>query len=253
LILALIVVFVQVYCFVDAREKNPDMQIATVFKSSPAAEAGLIAGDRIIDINGKQNPTWADVAATWANLQPGAALSLSVQRADTRTSLSYVPGVRWYPKTKTMEPNIGFSAAMVPRVIGIGEALALSTRVVLETIPDILSTIVGSHKETREESGDSFGFVGGMVQLGVQASSSFEVFAGLFLVMSVAVVILNALPLPACDGSQILILLIETIKGNELPYLMKERISCCGLVLAFGMIGASIVADAVEVIARFVG
>src|SRR5713101_9874083 len=47
------------------------MNVAGVLDGSPAAEAGIKAGDRIIEINGQKNPRWGDALFELALASPG--------------------------------------------------------------------------------------------------------------------------------------------------------------------------------------
>lgn len=55
-------------------------QIAGVLPGSPAAAAGIRVGDRITDVNGKRVSDWADVLNDRALSNPGAAVSVTLDR-----------------------------------------------------------------------------------------------------------------------------------------------------------------------------
>ena len=55
--------------------------IGWVMENSPAEKAGIQAGDRIVRIDGMQNPTWEDVLLKSA-IQGNKPLDLAVQRGD---------------------------------------------------------------------------------------------------------------------------------------------------------------------------
>jgi regulator of sigma E protease len=53
--------------------------IGHVMPDSPAAKAGILAGDKIVQLNGKDNPDWEDVVTTeWGNV--GRPLSATIAR-----------------------------------------------------------------------------------------------------------------------------------------------------------------------------
>ncbi len=254
-ILAVAVIFVQFYFFVEAREKSPNFEIATVFKNSPAASAGLRSGDRLQTVNGVRVESWIAFYKAWFDAGVSSPITITVMRGSEQVRANYVPGQRMDARKGNERPDIGFSAALIPRKQGIVECAWLATKTFFELMVEIPKALLPSSPDTKdkatESDGSSLGFFGGMVQLGVIASANFESFAFLFLVTSVAVVLLNALPLPACDGSQVMILVLEKIYGKEFSFLVKERISCAGLLLGFGLMAASIVGDAVEVMGRW--
>jgi membrane-associated protease RseP (regulator of RpoE activity) len=110
---------------------------------------------------------------------------------------------------------------------------------------DLIKATLGIEDE-KEFKGDpelsaNWGLLGGIIGVGVFASESTESFLNIFIVISIAVVLLNAVPYPAFDGGQIFVLFIEKLRGEELSFLMKERIAFFGLassvlltVAAFG-------------------
>ncbi len=251
--LAVAVLFVQLYFFVEAREKSPELEIATVFQNSPAAIAGLRPGDRIDSVNGIRVESWSAIYKAWVYGGQASAISLTVRRGVERVPVNYTPSQRMDHRKGALRPDLGFSAALLPRSQGIFECAWLAFKTFFEVLFDIPKNLLPA--TNTEGSGttvdeNSFGFIGGMVQMGVAASGKFESFALLFLVTSGAVVLINALPLPACDGSQVLILLLEEVSGKEFPFVLKERISCIGLFVGFALLGASFIGDAIEVLSR---
>jgi len=56
------------------------VEVAGVLKHSPAAAAGIQAGDRIVGINELQNPTWEQAHALLVKQAPGSELRLQVER-----------------------------------------------------------------------------------------------------------------------------------------------------------------------------
>jgi regulator of sigma E protease len=64
--------------------------IGYVVEDSPAAKAGLQSGDRIIRIDGKQNPTWEDTLLK-IMMSPGQQMDLGVQRGSEVFGAKLVP------------------------------------------------------------------------------------------------------------------------------------------------------------------
>jgi regulator of sigma E protease len=64
--------------------------VGWVLDGSVAEKAGIESGDRIVRIDGTQNPTWEDVE-TDVLLSPGQPLSLAVQRGDQILDKSITP------------------------------------------------------------------------------------------------------------------------------------------------------------------
>ena len=66
--------------------------LAGVLSDSTAQKAGLEAGDRIIKINSKDNPTWDEARLELMSVLPGHTLSLQVDRNGQQLSLSVPSG-----------------------------------------------------------------------------------------------------------------------------------------------------------------
>ena len=68
--------------------------IGWVVDNSPAAKAGIDAGDRIVRIDGWQNPTWEDVILKSA-IQSNKPLDLAVQRDNQILEKEIAPSANW--------------------------------------------------------------------------------------------------------------------------------------------------------------
>jgi regulator of sigma E protease len=77
--------------------------LAGVLTDSAAQKAGLTAGDRIVKINDRRNPTWDDVRLETISTLPGHSLSLVVDRSGRELSLSV-------PSGQAMEEILGYPA-----------------------------------------------------------------------------------------------------------------------------------------------
>ncbi len=64
--------------------------IGWVLDNSPAQKSGIQAGDRIVRIEGEQNPTWEDVLPKVV-LSPGQPVHLAIQRGDQILQKTIVP------------------------------------------------------------------------------------------------------------------------------------------------------------------
>jgi len=85
-ILLLTVYFVAVGIPYPAYQDKP-VQVAAVPANSPAAAAGLRSGDKVVAIDGEQNPDWEQVEKVLAKVAPNSRLSMEVEDSGTRRSL----------------------------------------------------------------------------------------------------------------------------------------------------------------------
>jgi regulator of sigma E protease len=68
--------------------------IGWVMENSPAEKAGIQAGDRIVRIDGTQNPTWEDVGLSSA-IQSNQPLNVAVQRGNQVLEKQIAPAANW--------------------------------------------------------------------------------------------------------------------------------------------------------------
>lgn len=257
---AYLVMFSYFYVTSSTNYTDPNLIVESVKEESAVGAAGMLPGDRIVVWDGKESPTLADLRSSLKANVNDAPIPIQVLRNGERIPFTIVPKRVVSPgsgKSKrhlgfqlvgTMgSPPLGILATECARFIG-----AAFKGISLDMLHSLgLFEIESQGKSTDEES-DSFNFVGGMAQLGVMASQSVAEFSLYFVLLSVSVVILNALPIPACDGSQILVHFVEGIRGKPVPFVVKERLSCCGLYLMLGIFGLSLMMDAYEVVARLI-
>jgi Do/DeqQ family serine protease len=80
--------------------KTGGVIITGVLQNGPAAKAGIVPGDVITDVAGKQVATVSELLTAVAALKPGVAAPLGVLRKDKKTELAVVPGTRQRPKVR---------------------------------------------------------------------------------------------------------------------------------------------------------
>jgi regulator of sigma E protease len=202
---------------------NPSTKVDSVSSGTPAAAAGLRAGDRIVAVDGRPTPTFA-VVSHLIRSSRGGAVTLTVERDGQRVRVGPQPTIfqqgRWI---------FGFTPAaqLVPYTTGKAAGTALSDlgNVVTGTAKGITSLF---SRNGRSEVSGPVGIVRvSHAQLKVGATWYFEILA--FVSMSLA--LLNLLPLLPLDGGHILFSLIEGVRRRALAREVYERVSVVGIML----------------------
>lgn len=115
--------------------KDGELTVISPLDGSPAAQAGLLPGDRVLKIDGKptRDMTLADASHALRG-EPGSHVKLSMLRekekrvfdADIERAKVHVPGVR---ESKMLEPGIGYA-----RVASFQKETAKDLRAALENL-----------------------------------------------------------------------------------------------------------------------
>lgn len=71
-----------------------EIVITDVYRSGPADQGGVIAGDRLVAVNGSRLPTWDAWVSAVGGLGPGQTLRLTVQRGTAEHDVAIVAGTR---------------------------------------------------------------------------------------------------------------------------------------------------------------
>jgi regulator of sigma E protease len=90
-ILLLTVYFVAIGIPYPSYQDQP-VQVTAVPANSPAATAGLHAGDKVVALDGEQNPNWEQAEKVLTKLAPDSKLSMEVEQAGVRRSLNVPVG-----------------------------------------------------------------------------------------------------------------------------------------------------------------
>lgn len=257
---AYIAMFAYFYATTVTRYTDPNLIVESVKSESAVGIAGMLPGDRIVVWDGKASPSVADLRASLkANINE-SPIPIQVARNGERLAFTIIPKKVVSPGSGKTKRHLGFKlfehTGSPPMGVVATECVKFIGATFKGLSLDMLSVagLYESKKIARDvdEEAGSINFVGGMAQLGVMASKSVDDFLLYFVLMSISVVILNALPIPACDGSQILVHLIEGIRGRPVPFVIRERLSCCGLYIMLALFAFSLMMDAYEVVARLV-
>lgn len=183
-------------------------------RKSPAAEAGVRAGDALLELDGKPIASWEEVVAMGGSFdgspvrmkvrtgfEPARELSVSPRSmADAKERDAFISGT--YPKERVEVGGIG------------GAAAAAFDRTVTEigNIFRLIGRFFGGGVSFQKN-------ISGPLTIANLASQSAASGLGTFLsflaFISVNLCVLNFLPIPVLDGGQMLFLVIEKVRGGR--------------------------------------
>ncbi|MBQ7032219.1 MAG: RIP metalloprotease RseP [Clostridia bacterium] len=184
--------------------------VDSVVPGTPAAEAGLMAGDEIIEINGKSVHIQNDV--TLAMMKNGSdTLEMTVRRGDEKRSFAVTPRydaesgsyiLGYYRKAEEMTPGLAIKTAYH------------NTFFVVDLVYYSLREMVTGNVSLRDMSGP----VGIVSEMNSVAKSETPVLNMLNFIGLIAVNlgVMNLLPIPALDGGRIFFILVEMIRRKPI-------------------------------------
>jgi len=223
-----------------------DPVIETVKTGSPAAIAGLLPGDLIVSANGKPIPY--TVALNQVLKDRPTVLSLEINR---QGSLLRKDVVLSYADDGSVNLGVDFKVLQfhtprlsIPRAIQKGtvetwKALTVSVKslTLLFKGIDLTKAVSGPVRITYmvgEVATESFGQG---VGAGLSAVGSF------LALISIALCIMNLLPIPALDGGLIILFIIEAIRRKPLHPKAVYIFQMVGTTVIFGLLIFSVFGD----------
>lgn len=233
-ILAALILFAMIFSQIG----RPDLStvlIEDVAPASPAAQAGLQAGDIVLQINNEEVDSSQELHdLIYAQL--GESIELTYSRDGQVGSLNVIPR-----DPAPAEGAIGIAMTNPSIPLGAGEALLYSGQAIgaqanaLFALPARLFS-----GEVDAEQGRLVGYKG-MYDIYTEvrqadASPETNIPSGtntlaFFASISVSLAILNLLPIPALDGGRILFTLPEIIFGKRIPAAYENMINVVGFAL----------------------
>jgi regulator of sigma E protease len=205
-------------------------QVEHVEPGSPAADAGIRSGDRIVAIAGQAVGDWQEMVAV-IETYPGEPVAVTVERDGSTVDLTVTPEAREIPAGDRVVGRVGIGRAPVPRerlgpfaaAAWGGAEVVRITRLIL----DFLRGLFTGAASPRDVGGPIliYQITDQVARVGLVA---FLDFMALF---SINLAILNLLPIPILDGGQLVFLAVEGIRGRPLSVDQRMRLSQLGLVL----------------------
>ena len=231
------VVFVGATLIYGVAEQVPGTYVGSLMEGRPAEEAGLLPGDKIVSVDGKEIQSWEDLTNIVHNA-PDKELSFSWQRGDSSFTADITPVLEKLPDGEGNIQEIGV-IGIYPRFdmkpAGLGRALVNGgatlygfSRLILVSVYRL---IIG-----KESVRSLAGPLAISQMAGESARSGWGTLIGFMAFLSLNLGILNLFPIPVLDGGHLLLLGVEGIIRRAIPVKVKLIIQQVGMVLIFGLL-----------------
>ena len=216
--------------------------VGEVIKGGAAEQAGVLAGDRILKVNGKAVNSFAEVRQE-VDMNTAEKVSLEIKRGEQFITLSFL--LKVIPLEEEVNQPAEPKAMLGIRSVNIVEvqpsqiSLAAAFRdATLETwrITEMTLRGVGQMITGKRDADE----VGGIIRIAemsgdISKQSGFLdllIFAAL---LSINLGLINLFPIPLLDGGHVVIYLIEIVTGKELNETVKDYVFKFGLFLIISL------------------
>ena len=222
-------------------------EINVVSEDSPAMKAGLLAGDKVVSIDGKAVKSWADLSAAIAP-RPETSLDFVVSRNEKLVEMSITPDSR-------------IVNGEARGVIGVGPVFTpyLESQLV-HVDRSLLKAFVEGVDQTWQMSVVTLRMLGKMITLQVSHQNingpitianvagqaiqiGLDYYIHVLAVISISLGVMNLLPIPILDGGHLLVHLVEGVAGKRAAenfFAVGQRI---GLFVLIGFMGLAFYND----------
>lgn len=236
----LAVVLFAVVFTVSGVPSGATLRVASVQSGLPAATAGLKPGDRLVAVQGERLARWEQFQEIVAR-SPGRPLELTVERGGRLVELTVTP-----QRQADGKGLVGVAPASelrrMPPLEGIGQAFATTWGVVTGWFQGIGAMI------SRAQGVQVMGPVGIGAEI-FQASLlgiSYLLLWGALISANLGLI--NLLPIPALDGSHLLFIVIEWIRGKPIDPAKANLVQFIGFALLMLLMIAVTYRDLVRLI-----
>ncbi|CAA7602546.1 Peptidase family M50 [Acididesulfobacillus acetoxydans] len=216
--------FVGVFAYLGLPAQAQGNAVGSLVQGKAAEKAGIVPGDRIVAVDGEATPDWNRLTDVIHAL-PNQNLLITLERGGKTRTIK----VRTEKDPQTGYGLIGIAPEIVYRRLSIFQAVGLGWERTVEFTKFILVAIV------EMITGKIPAQVGGPVAIaqaiGQGAKEGLANLLGLTGVLSIQLGLLNLFPIPALDGSRLVFLAVEGLRGKPLNPERENLIHFVGFVL----------------------
>lgn len=223
--------------------------VGSIVAQSPAQEAGLLEGDRILSVDGAAVDSWSSLLEALNDADKESELSLEVWRpqdaADAYERLAFDEddaSRAWASEHgEVIKVEVGFDA---DGRIGIGAPTRIIRLNPLQSCTVAIDNIVATAqsvssllnpKHTMEVLDNSTSIVGISVMSAEAAAAGPATFLNFAALISFSLAFMNLLPIPPLDGGKLVIEIVQAVTKRDVPVKVQSVISIVGVVL-FGLL-----------------
>ncbi len=210
--------------------------VTAVTPNSPAAEAGLKAGDIVLAVDGQPVYTREELKEA-IEKRPGARFELTIERGGVRRTVAVTasrvvekgPGGKDIPVGRIgigLEPKVDIRFVRSNPVAAVGQGVEEAVHFTRLTVTGFWKLVTGQIASSN---------IGGPLQIateaGRQAREGLARLALFTAFISINLAVLNLLPVPMLDGGHLFFFVIEAVLGRPISLKKREAAQQLGFVL----------------------
>lgn len=218
--------------------EHVQLMVASVVPGSPADAAGIKPGDEITGIQDETGSALAELTpeqmVAFVSVRGGKPMTISYVHAGEQKTAGVIPANAVIPDAAG-RPALGVALALVAqRPEPWGQAMIEAfphTAAAFVSVGESLWALLSSAVHGAPNLGGVIGPVGIVSYVGEASQNGLGSVLLLAAVISVNLVIINLIPIPALDGGRLLVLAIEGIRRRSVPKLLIQSLNFVGISL----------------------
>jgi regulator of sigma E protease len=226
-------IFVAMFNIWGAMDYTNKPVIGEMLENYPAAQAGLIRGDKVNSIDGNKVSVWNDISKNLGD-KANKQVVFNITRADENGE------VNTFDVTLTPAQNPSTGGGMIgvnPQVLKTKVSFATSVVYAVRAVVNqtVFTLVYLYDKLLTWEKPDIAGPIGVFQVMGKAAANGMEHYLQLLAVISVALGLFNLLPIPMVDGGMIVLFAVEGITRKKVKTKVIQIYNTIGFALIIGI------------------
>lgn len=214
-----------VACILAPEKSFRSTVVAEFYEDAVSSKSGLMAGDKIIEVDGRRIYTTYDLGYSFTNVKDGK-VDMTVRRGGEKVKLKDVEF-----KSTTEDGitflSVDFYVRPVKKTVGsfVRETVNTSISycaVIWRSLIDLISGKYGISAVS--------GPVGVTAAIGTAAKQSLRSILPIMALITINLGLFNLLPIPALDGGRVVFLLIEMIFRKPVPKRYEAWVHAAGFI-----------------------
>lgn len=218
------ILMVGVYSIVGIQSVDNVNTIGAVEAGSPAASAGLKAGDAILMVDGESTATWEEVYNALQESGEDGALDLTVEHDGSQRQMTI---------ELSDQGTLGISASVRTVRLNPLDSMRVGAMYIVQTAQGVIRMLTPQH--TVEMLNNSASIVGISVLSAQAAQAGAGTFLSFAALISFSLGFMNLLPIPPLDGGKLLIEIVQAVSRRQVPIKVQAAFSWLGIIL-FGLL-----------------